>query len=232
MRDILATLVDLANRGYIRFEEQKESGFLHDRTAFKFIRLRQSTAGLRPYEQTLLDKVFGSKDERDLDDLKQKFYSSIGGLQKQLYEESVKVGYFPENPNTTRYRYGCIGVALMIIVGVGGFVGIAAVGTLAPVAGLLWVAAGIIAIGFFSLSFFMSRKTPAGATAALKWRGFKRYLEDIDKYTDVAAAKDQFAKYLPYAIAFGLERSWVERLLEGRHARATMVLPLWRIWPV
>jgi len=36
-------------------------------------------------------------------------------------------------------------------------------------------------------------------------------LQHIEKYTNLEEAKHVFDKYLPYAIAFGLERGWVQK---------------------
>jgi hypothetical protein len=55
----------------------------------------------------------------------------------------------------------------------------------------------------------MPRKTVAGAVAAAKWRAFQRYLEHIDQFERLDTAQDLFERYLPYAIAFGLEKSWI-----------------------
>ena len=57
----------------------------------------------------------------------------------------------------------------------------------------------------FIVSRHMPRKTPQGAEETAKWLAFKRYLENIEKYGDLEAAKDKFQQYLPYAMAFGLE---------------------------
>ena len=57
----------------------------------------------------------------------------------------------------------------------------------------------------------MPRKTRAGAEAAAKWRAFRRYLDDIEKYEGVEEAKAIFERYLPYATAFGLDRTWVAK---------------------
>jgi hypothetical protein len=57
----------------------------------------------------------------------------------------------------------------------------------------------------------MPRKTPEGAEAAAKWNAFKRYLDDIEKYEKLDEAKGVFDKFLPFAVAFGLERSWVNK---------------------
>ena len=74
----------------------------------------------------------------------------------------------------------------------------------------------------------MPLKTHKGSMAAARWVAFKRYLENIDKYTEVKEAQDQFDEYLPYAIAFGLEKSWV-----GKFAAIDVPVPGWYLmYPV
>jgi hypothetical protein len=46
---------------------------------------------------------------------------------------------------------------------------------------------------------------------AAKWQGFKRYLETIDRFEQLSAARQIFEPYLPYAVAFGLEKDWIEK---------------------
>ena len=48
---------------------------------------------------------FGSKDERRLQDLRQKFYTAIPELKDQLYQELIKRGFFTSNPDSIRQRW-------------------------------------------------------------------------------------------------------------------------------
>jgi hypothetical protein len=57
----------------------------------------------------------------------------------------------------------------------------------------------------------MPRKTPKGAEEAARWLAFKRYLQDVEKYTNLEEATAIFDRYLAYAIAFGMERSWLQK---------------------
>jgi hypothetical protein len=57
----------------------------------------------------------------------------------------------------------------------------------------------------------MPQKTHAGAEAAAKWRAFKAYLESIERYEKLDQAQNIFDAFLPYAIAMGLEQSWVSK---------------------
>ena len=59
-----------------------------------------------------------------------------------------------------------------------------------------------------------------------RWRAFKRYLQNLEKYTKVEEAAEIFERYLPYAVAFGLEQSWIRKFAEGGCAAADLVDPL------
>jgi hypothetical protein len=57
----------------------------------------------------------------------------------------------------------------------------------------------------------MPKKTREGAEASAKWKAFKKYLEDIEKREKLEESTAIFQKYIAYAVAFGLEHSWVEK---------------------
>jgi uncharacterized membrane protein YgcG len=67
------------------------------------------------------------------------------------------------------------------------------------------------ALGLVLVAPHMPRKTSQGAEEAAKWLAFKRYLETIEKHGDLAEVKDKFEEFLPYAIAFGVERSLINK---------------------
>lgn len=212
MQDIVATIVDLARRGVLRMVEKSEPGFMGIGTKrdFTFERTGNET-GLRSYEATILQKMFGSREAIDLEDLKEKFYKYLPDIKKQMYAEVVKDGYYKSSPQDARTQYSVIGVAALVLLGCVGFVMFGALVDLSPLAICPLVAFGLLGVAFIVMGQFMPKRTDNGATARAKWEAFKRYLANIEKYTNVAEAKDQFDKYLPYAIAFGLEHSWVNK---------------------
>jgi hypothetical protein len=61
----------------------------------------------------------------------------------------------------------------------------------------------------YVVSRHMPRKTPAGAEAAARWQAFRRHMEAIDHVGVRDGGQDVFERYLPYAIAFGIERPWI-----------------------
>lgn len=76
---------------------------------------------------------------------------------------------------------------------------------------LLSVSLAVSGAAFLIVSRAMPVRTRKGAEARMWLVAFRRYLAHIEKYTSVQSAADQFNRYLPYAIAFGMERSWVNK---------------------
>ncbi|HET7375266.1 MAG TPA: DUF2207 domain-containing protein, partial [Anaerolineae bacterium] len=224
MKDIIATLVDLARRGILTMQEEKSTGFLGIGSSSDFIFRRVPKADvskLRDYERTLLDDVVPS-DERRLSDLKNSFYISIPGIKRGIYKEVVKENLFPSSPDATRNRWVAGGIAIVILAILAG---IAAGVVFADF--VMGVVLAFIGLGFFGLvmagaSSAMPVKTRHGAEMMAAWMAFKRYLENISKYAKLEEATDQFDKYLPYAIAFGLDRSWINTF-----ARVNTPIPYW-----
>ena len=217
MKDILATLVDLARRGYLRIVERGD-----DADSFTFVRLRGADDTLRPYERLLFERLFGHRTERDLADLKHKFYKHLGELQATLYAELTRLGYFPRSPQTTRTLYTLAGIGIAVVAGGLGFVGYTLLGTYAPLGILVVIAAVLVGFALAVFGQVMPRKTPKGAAAAATWRAFRRYLQHIDRYTEVTQAQEQFDRYLPYAIAFGVEKDFVRVF-----AKTNTPAPVW-----
>ncbi len=212
MQDILATLVDLARRGVLHIEEVNEQGFLGIGSHRDFtFHLQNGEAAAAPYEQTLVKEIFGSKKTRKLSSLKQEFYQALPKLRRQFYDDVVQAGYFPGNPRRTRTLYMGLGVAALIVsimLSVGLFVFTAEYSGMAicPSAAMILTAIVLIVVGRH-----MPKKTRLGAEEAAKWEAFKKYLKSIEHYGGLEEAKSQFEKYLPYAIAFGIEKNFLRQ---------------------
>ncbi len=226
MEDIIATIVDLARRGVIAIEEVEEPGFLGIGAHKDFVyRLQRPPEGLLPYEQTLIREFFGGRAERRLSDLKNKFYTAIPKIQSQLYQEVVRAGYFKANPESVRGLYTGLGIAGLITAAVSGvFLAGALAGytnwAICPSIGL-----GATFLGLIMLARAMPRKTAEGSEAAARWRAFRRYLEHIEKYTNLEEAKEVFERYLPYAIAFGVEKEYVRKFAAVNAPAPTWYVP-------
>lgn len=205
IHDIMSTLIDLARRGYLVMEQTGTGG-----DDYTFRRTDKEMGDLRKYERTMLTALFKGKQERTLENLRYKFAENLPKIRQQLYEELVREGYSKSSPEGVRQGYGCA-AAVAGVLAVAGIFFLpqlaGGMGMLAcPGIGLLLTAGALLAA-----SRFMPAKSEKGAVAAAQWLAFKRYLQDIEKYTDLQEAKDVFERYLPYAVAFGLERSWIRK---------------------
>ncbi|MEZ4657553.1 MAG: DUF2207 domain-containing protein [Caldilineaceae bacterium] len=218
MQDIIATLVDLARRKAISITEEKTENWFSNSTDFIYKRERDDVE-LNGYEKKLLNAVFGSKDEVRLSDLKNRFYKKLPGIKDSMYDALIDANLFVRKPDTVRTQYAALGiVALIISVGVG-IVLLAVFGELTGAAVLPAIGMGATALGLLILSRHMPRKTDGGSETAAKWRAFRTYLRNIDRYSDVESQKEIWDRWLPYAIAFGIDREYI-RAFEAVEAPA------------
>lgn len=212
MKDIIASLVDLARRGVLKITDSTGKGFFGASHTFTFTWLGPGSQKLRPYENTLLGGIFGGLSQVSLDDLKEKFYTVIPGLKDQMYDEVVTEGFFHDSPQKTRRKYVVIGVILLVLVGMlSFFVLLPFLTDWMPSAVCLSGSLFLVPILVMIFGSQMPAKTDKGSLEAAKWIAFKKYLANIEQYTNLQEAKDLFDKYMPYAVAFGLEHTWVEK---------------------
>ncbi|WP_287482156.1 DUF2207 domain-containing protein [Caldilinea sp.] len=210
MQDIVATIVDLARRGVISITEVKESGLFRMGTDFIY-RLEKPDAPLAPFEQKLVKAIFGAKKERKLSELKDKFYTAIPAIKTAMYEALVERGYYRSNPESVRTQFGCLGgVAMVAAIGLS-FLLMVWLIDLTPAAICPGIGLFAIAISLLIAARFMPRKTDEGAEAAARWKAFKEYLRNLEKYTDVEAQKEIWDRWLPYAIAFGIDKAYIRK---------------------
>lgn len=210
MQDIVATLVDLARRQAISITEVREDSFFRKSTDFIYRREREDVE-LLPYERELLDALFDRSKEVKLSDLKNKFYTKLPTIKSSMYDAVTAADLFPRNPETVRQLYAVLGIVALVGAFVVGGMLAALFGDLTGAAVLPGVGLGVTAIGLLILSQSMPRKSAHGAEVATRWRAFKRYLQNMDKYSDLAAQKAIWDRWLPYAIAFGIDRDYIRK---------------------
>ncbi|MDO8609125.1 MAG: DUF2207 domain-containing protein, partial [bacterium] len=100
LKDISATIVDLARRGYIRIEERKKADFW-------FVKTHSIDSELIEFERKLMSSMFGNKKEIRIKDAK--LYETVEDVKKSLYEQVVNEKLFEKNPQSIRIFYTVIG---------------------------------------------------------------------------------------------------------------------------
>ncbi len=203
-RDVTATIVDLAVRGYLRIEQTQDAGSWGKQADFRMIKLREADQGLLQYEVTLFSNLFSERQEVSLSELRTTFAASMALVQKGLYDDVTQRGWFRSNPQTVRALWLGAAIALALA-GVMLTVILVNVGK--------WAILGIPLIIIGALVMFMARyapaRTAAGTAVLAQTRGFELYLRTAEanqiKYEE---GEDLFSKYLPYAIVFGVAERW------------------------
>jgi hypothetical protein len=207
-KEVIATIVDLARRGYLEMTDTAKEG-VFSKPVTIFTR-RKSLDDLQTFEKKVADSLFDSNhpDQVTTSDLKNHFYSHVGPIVEQVYTDVTKAGLFFQNPNKVRSRWLGYGFLVALVLG-----GLTAIMALTHVPGWGWFLLGSIVsvIIVWAFSPHMPRRTLKGAQEQRKWESFRNYLHDLTKFQDMAAAQETFDKYLPYAIAFGVEKQWVRR---------------------
>lgn len=203
-RDIMSALVDLARRGYMTMQEGPGSD------NYTFTRTDQPAADLRPFEKTLLNGIFAAGTTTQLSALRYKFAPQLEKAREQVYQELVDRQLFSEAPSKVRERYRNLATGVFMLAGLG-FCALTVTAGNVPTALCLPVALVPAIALLYILGPHMPRKTAQGAEEAGKWRAFRTYLSNIDKHRNLQQeeSKEIFERYLPFAIAFGLERSWL-----------------------
>src|SRR5256712_7982322 len=123
MRDITATLVDLAVRGYLRIEEQQNPklfGLFGGGTTYILHRLKTSD-GLAPHEVAVFDGIFSSHgDHVPMDELKDEFYKQLSPIRDAIFDRLTESGFYQHRPDKVKQRWMGIAVGLALVIGVGG----------------------------------------------------------------------------------------------------------------
>ncbi|GAI48790.1 unnamed protein product, partial [marine sediment metagenome] len=61
LRDISATIIDLAVKGYMKIREIKEKGFFKTKRDYEFIKLKEADEKLESHERELFNAIFAKK---------------------------------------------------------------------------------------------------------------------------------------------------------------------------
>jgi uncharacterized membrane protein YgcG len=207
-RDITSTIVDLAVRGYIHIEEKTEKVLFFSNTDFIFKLLKPSNewTDLRAHERAMIENMFpGGTDVIHLSDLKNKFYLALPGVKKSILTELKQKGMYLTDPDSANaYRI----LAILLIAAP--FVVLQVLGIaqffLAPgVAAVAILIAVVIVILFGSL---MTAKTIKGVRTVVEIKGFREFMNRVEGDRLRTMPPDTFEKFLPYAMALGVEKHW------------------------
>jgi uncharacterized membrane protein YgcG len=209
-RDITSTIVDLAVRGYVKIEETVDTSLLifHSKDyIFHLLKPANEWQGLAPHERVMLENIFAGNQQIRLSSLKNRFYTAIPVITEDIKSALKNKGMYlldPESANA--YSVGAaVLIALPLIA--------------APFLGyqemfnsilLLLVCGGASLIIWWLFARQMSAKTVQGGRTYVAVLGFQEFMNRVDADRLKRMPPDTFEKYLPYAMALGVEHHWAQ----------------------
>lgn len=213
-RDVTACFVYLAQQGYIKIKHtNKKALFLFEVDDYELTLLRPITDLAHSFEETLLLMLFDSADAAvgktiSLNELKKNHsdqkenYALLQSLREVLRVDLKTQGFFVGFEFSKIFNKKFLGgFAVLILV--------------------LWMLASatVIYLVIAAVILFVvvadGRRTLKGYQALNHLKGFKLFLSVTEKeryafHNAPQKSPEQFMEYLPYAIAFGVEKEWAE----------------------
>ena len=187
--DVVATIFDLAIRRYIKIEEVKTVKRLSpDKLDHKLIKLEEAV-GLNGFEKELFNRFFSLGSVVLISELKIDFYKTFEKMETKAFDLLITRGFYTKNPKIQKGG--------MLAIGITAFV------TLNPILG------GVL----LYLSKKYNGRTQLGDKIDWQVDGLKIFLKAMSRHykfqTNNLIAVE---KYIPYAIALGLQDEFMQQL--------------------
>ncbi len=212
-RDITAGIIYLAQQGFLKIKKiEKQSVF--SGKDYELILLKDIGEINSKIEKDIGEIIFGnnaiSGSKKKMSKIKKDVSMSkkIKLFKRDINEEMVLKGYYKKNPEKVRGLYMGLGIGIIFLaIYLGDWFGAGIVAL---------IVSGVIIMGF---GWIMSKKTKHGAETKESILGFKEFLAVTDKDRlefHNAPEKDpkQFMKFLPFAIAMGVEKKWAKQFAD------------------
>ncbi|HET9443873.1 MAG TPA: DUF2207 domain-containing protein [Acidimicrobiales bacterium] len=216
-----ATLVDLAQRGYLTITEVRQDRLLlGDKVDWRLTRTGTGDpAALLPFEERVLSRLFANSGETTQDEFRRwcekhrtsadRWWTGVkdrirAGVDQRRWFEGGKGWAFTGNV-----------AAGLVVLGVG----LLAL-SFGQLTGVICLVAGVVQL---ALTPTLRRRTPAGVQRLAEWKAFERFLRDFSSLEEAPVGHlILWERYLVYAVALGVAAP-VARALAARIAEVSAV---------
>jgi hypothetical protein len=221
-REIAATFLDLAQRGFLTIHHDRTNALVFGKGAALF---DSKATSLRPFEIFLLHQIFGdgswmAQGQEIEASLSQELFSSkIAMAMVNMYDAVQAEGYFVNSPNKYYLKYKVAGM-IMFFIGLAGLLYGSL--TLPEPAYILFVWAGMMITSLLIMVIApgLPTRSKRGTDTLRQWMAFRNYL--TDKTAISVNDTEIFFTFLPYALVLQCEHDWMARW----HGQA-VILPDW-----
>jgi len=225
---IAGTLVDLAQRGYIRILGEREERIGRDKLVHRYLWLGKPLGpDVVEYERELLEMIFRGQSQATSEEVNDwakdhqtQAKAQLDRITAAVTEEYEAKGY--EQPMPARKV--AILTVLCLVVGGGSWLVTSWADN-----GVGWVGVGAAVALFLAGTRLLKNRTQAGVEAAAKARGLQRFLRDFSRLEDAPIGHlILWERYLVYAVALGVSAD----LVRGMAARVPQVVndPSFGVW--
>ena len=209
-RDITSTIIDLAVRGYIKIEEKVDKFLVFNHKDYLFTLLKpheQWGADLTAHERVMLDNIFLAGTGTRLSDLKNRFYTVIPVVREDIMSSLKSKGIYALDPESANGYSLVAGVVIAILV-----VGVQVMGWMNLLYSVPLVIGSVLvsAVIWWLFARKMTAKTVSGARTQVAVLGFQEFMNRVDADRIKRMPPDTFEKFLPYAMALGVEHHWAQ----------------------
>lgn len=218
-KDIMATLMDLVRKKYLKIEEIQD----RKKKDYKFILIESDTKNLKEHESYLIQWLLYSigdgtsvtlKEIRDYaksSRTQRSFVHNYNNWAKKVGQEFKKYNYFGES------KEGLKTAVKVIFMELGAIFLLLILGILFRVQWFIFIpllfAAGFTGFGVIVYSALIRKKTQGGVNEYTKWSAFKRFLLHFSNMKDYEIPSIVvWEHYLVYAISLGVAEKVISKL--------------------
>jgi uncharacterized membrane protein len=208
-RDITSVLVDLAVRGYVKIVETQHKGFLSSTKDYEFHLLKDPSQWneLTDYERAMLQQVFAGGQVTLLSSMRNQFYTALPMIKSEIMSALKSKGMYTVDPDSAKGYWG-LGVLMValpfVALQVFGFADFLSSVPVAIVCALIALAIIII------IGKQLTATSIKGARTRVQIQGFQEFMNRVDADRLKRMPPDTFEKFLPYAMALGVEYRWAK----------------------
>jgi len=209
-RDITSTIVDLAVRGFIKIEEKEDTFLLFKKKDYLLHLLKpreQWGNDLSPHERVMLENIFAGGSETRLSSLKNRFYTAIPVIREDVMSALKRKGMYLLDPGSANGYSIAAAVAIGLLLAAFQYLGWMNLFNSVP---LLIGSVLISAVIWWLFARQMTAKTVLGGRTKVAVLGFQEFMNRVDADRIKRLPPDTFEKYLPYAMALGVEQRWAQ----------------------
>jgi len=209
-RDITSTLVDLAVRGYIKIEEIKVDHIIFSGRNYVLHLLKPSDqwSGLAAHERAMMKNIFsGGETQVNLSSLKNHFYTAIPQIKQDVFAQLKTKGMYTVDPDKA---HGYVALGVVLIIGLLVLFHFAAHWDPFESGVLSFLSILVSAVIVFLFARKMTAKSTQGARTWVQILGFQEFMNRVEADRLKTLPPDTFEKFLPYAMALGVEHHWAQ----------------------